>query len=115
MSVPARKKTNRHPIMLTKTVNFTDLADQTLLEIYGDLKAKIHAKHENILFFDDKNDDGFPKCEINVYKPKTDTCLGVINMGILVMKVYPFSKSLYISYEDNINVEKFTKQRSDDL
>ncbi len=97
------------------TVNFTDLADQTLLEMYGDIKAKIHAKHENILFFDDKNDDGFPKCEINVYKPKTDTCLGVINMGILVMKVYPFSKSLYISYEDNINVEKFTKQRSDDL
>ena len=32
------------------TVNFTDLADQTLLEIYGDLKAKIHASMKTFCF-----------------------------------------------------------------
>jgi len=104
----------------TKTVfkgvtNFTDLPDQTLLEMYGDIRARIHAKYENFLYYDDKNDEGFPKCEINVFKPNSDTCLGVIQIGIMVMKVYPYSKTLYISYEDNINMDKFTKQRSDDL
>lgn len=83
--------------------------------MYKDIKAKILAKHENTLYFDDQNNDGLPKCEINVYQPRTDTSLGVIQMGILVMKVYPFSKSFYISYEDNINMRLFEKHRSDDL
>lgn len=96
-------------------VNFKDLTDQTLLEMYEDLRAKIHTKYNSYLYIDDKNDDGYPKCEITVFKPNTDTCIGTICMGIMVMKIYPFSKSLYISYEDRINMDLFTNNNSDDL
>lgn len=95
--------------------SFTDLPNQTLQNMYDDIRAKILAKYENPLLFDDKNDDGLPLCKIYVYNQKTDTYYGLIQLGIAVMKVYPYSTVFYVSYEDTINKYKFDKHSSDDL
>ena len=99
------------------TVGFYDLANQTMLDMFEDIKGRIIAKYNSpLLDVDDKSDSGSsPQCKIYIYNRETDALYGYIQMGITVTSNNPYSSYLYITYQDVINMELYEKRKSDDL
>lgn len=106
----------RTKIVFKGTVGFDDIGEQALLYTYNNIREKIIAKHKNERFWDGYNDDGYPKFELVVnFQSAESEIQGTIKMGIIVPKIFPYSKILYVAYEDEINSAKFKESSSNDL
>lgn len=108
----------RTKIVFKGLVNFNNLGDRELFRMYNDLKERISEKQASSYCRENQNDDGLPFSDIFVYNTSTEEdepMKGWIKIGIMALKIYPFSKSLYVSYEDEINSKRFNESRSDDL
>lgn len=106
----------RTKIVYKGTVGFDDIGEQALLNTYNDIREKIIAKHKNARFWEGSNDDGYPKFDLVVNSQSAESDIqGTIKMGIIVLKIFPYSKTLYVAYEDEINIAKFKESSSNDL
>ncbi len=98
-------------------INFDGLDEQEYSRMINDLKERIIEKRRDIMHISDgTNQEGMPKVEFVICDSKNkNKIIGNIEIGIILMKVFPYEKMMYVRYTDRSNLEKFQGSSKEDL